>query len=718
MFPRAGYAEGPNVLSGEDTASLFRRLDHLPLTLAVVTPLSSFTDEWWERMRFVLLSSVLTGLAGFLAYRRLKFSQQRADADHRQHQQDMATAMARLTTSEHQLQRELDRQLDAICRVDAKGLVQFVNLAYCRAFGVEREAFTGGTWHNAAVAEDVPAVEHSLALMTPQSPECQTECRMHMADGSVRWYQWSNRANYDGEGKLIDLQGVGRDIADRKALEGRLAQALAEMTDLYEHSPQGLHSLGPDGVFLRINDTELGWLGRRREDVVGRLRWLDVCTSEGAEVFEACFPTLRAGQPLKGLAFTIVAVDGSQRRVLVSDTPVLDEVGAFVMSRSVVQDVEALRASQEQAMTLSREVAAMLDTDIVAVLRLKDRRIEWVNRGATRIFGYAAEALIGHSARLLFDSDEAFEAAAVAYEPINQGRNGRFQGQRHHRDGRTIWVDAAGFSMTPDHQETMWVMADISELKQAEAARLRAVELAAESRQMQEANRLKSMFLANLSHELRTPLHAVLGYSQLLQAGRMSPDSPKYTGYLAQIGSSGRQLLGLIDTMLDSMQLEAGRLEFHPSTVNWPQLIDSLRGMLEPELLARQVRLCVDVPSTLAWVLDPLRLEQVLFQLLSNAVKFSPAGGEVVLRIATEGDAFFRVEVQDQGIGIAAEKLSLLFSDFRQLDEGSTKAYQGLGMGLALVRRMVEAQGGSVGVRSTEGQGSVFFLVLPRGAQT
>lgn len=717
-FPQSGYVEGANVLSQQDTASVFRRLDHLPLTLAVVTPLSSFTDEWWERMRFVLLLSTLTGLAGFWAYRRLQSNQQRAEADQVLHEQEMATAIARLTTSEQQLQRELDRQLDAICRVDAKGLVRFVNLAYCHAFGVERDTFTGGTWHSATVAEDVPEVERSLARMTPQAPEGQVECRMHMADGSVRWYQWSNRANYDGEGKLIDLQGVGRDITERKALEERLAQALAEMTDLYEHSPQGLHSLGPDGVFLRINDTELGWLGRRREDVVGKLRWLDVCTPEGAEVFKANFPAMRAGRPVQGLEFTIVAADGSKRRVLVSATPVLDETGAFVMSSTVVQDVEALRASQEQAMALSREVAAMLDTDIVAVLRMKDRRIEWANRGATRIFGFSAEELIGHSARQLFDSDEAYEAAAAAYEPIKQGRNGRFQAQRRHRDGRTIWVDAAGVSMSPDHQESMWVMADITELKQSEAARLRAVELAAESRQMQEAARLKSMFLANLSHELRTPLNAVLGYLHLLQSGRMSPDSPKYTGYLAHIGSSGRQLLGLIDTMLDSMKLDAGRLEFHPSAVNLPQLISSLQDMLEPELLARQVRLSVDVQPALELVLDPLRLEQVLFQLLSNAIKFSSAGGEIALRIAAESDDFVRVEVQDQGIGIATEQQSLLFSDFRQLDEGSTKAYQGLGMGLALVRRLVEAQGGTVGVRSTEGQGSVFFVVLPKSAPT
>lgn len=713
-FPRSGYVEGPNVLSREDTASVFRRLDHLPLTLAVVTPVSSFAEDWWARMRFVLLLSALTGLAGYWAYRRLQFNQQRAEADQVLQEQEMATAMTRLTTSQQQLQHELDRQLDAICRVDAKGLVQFVNLAYCRAFGVQREAFTGGTWHSATVAEDVPEVERSLSLLTPQAPEGQAECRMHMADGSVRWYQWSNRASYDGEGRLIDLQGVGRDITDRKALEERLAQALAEMTDLYEHSPQGLHSLGSDGVFLRINDTELGWLGRRREDVVGKLRWLDVCTPEGAEVFKANFPAMHAGRPIQGLEFTIMAVDGSKRRVLVSGTSVLDEKGNFVLSRTVVQDVEALRASQDRAMALSREVSAMLDTDIVAVLRMKDRRIEWANRGATRIFGFSAEELIGHSARQLFDSDEAYEAAAVAYEPFKQGRTGRFQSQRRRRDGRTIWVDAAGVSMSPDHQESMWVMADITELKQSEAARLRAVELAAESRHMQEANRLKSMFLANLSHELRTPLNAVLGYSQLLQSGRMSPDSPKYTGYLAQIGSSGRQLLGLIDTMLDSMKLDAGRLEFHPSTVNLPQMIGSLQGMLEPELLARQVSLSVDVQPALALVLDPLRLEQVLFQLLSNAVKFSPAGGEVALRIAAEGDAFVRVEVQDQGIGIATEQQSLLFSDFRQLDEGNTKAYQGLGMGLALVRRLVEAQGGEVGVRSAEGEGSVFFVVLPR----
>jgi len=716
-FPQSGYVEGRDVIAQQDSASVFRRLDHFPITLVVATPLSALSTSWWQGMQFALLLAGLLALTGTLVYRRDQASLGRSLRERVGHEQAMEVALDSLAASEQALQQELDSQADAICRVDAKGRVQFVNQAYCDAFGVDRAAFTGGTWHSATVAEDVPVVERRLAAMSPLSPDCLVECRMQMADGQVRWYQWSNRARFDAQGLLVDLQGVGRDVTDRKTAERALAVAMAEAADLYEHSPQGLHSLGPDGTFLRINDTELAWLGRRREDVLGRLRWLDVCTPDGAAVFERAFPAFRAGLPIEALPFTLLSTDGSTRRVSISASAILDDAGHYVMSRTVVQDVEALRRSEEQADQLARSLAAMLDTELVAVVRVKNGLIEWANRGTSRIFGYPADQLLAQPMAMLLGTDEARRLADRRDAQGSPWHAERLQFQHHRHDGSQVWLDASGMALSEDGRAYMWVMADITATKQAEASRLRAVELGAETRQMQAATRLKGIFLANMSHELRTPLNAVIGFAQLLQAGHIAPDSPKYASYIQRIATSGLELLSLIDTMLDAMQLEAGRLHFHPVPVDLRRTVSEVLGTLQPKLTAGQISPTVNIAAALSTVvIDPLRLEQVLFQLVGNAIKFSAQGGEIAIRALPESATRFRIEVQDHGIGVTAEDQARLFVDFGQLHEGNTKPYPGTGMGLSLVRRLVEAQGGRAGVRSEPGQGSVFFVVFPMAA--
>ena len=254
-----------------------------------------------------------------------------------------------------------------------------------------------------------------------------------------------------------------------------------------------------------------------------------------------------------------------------------------------------------------------------------------------------------------------------------------------------------------------------AEREVADATRLRSVQLEAENRQMQEASRLKSQFLANMSHELRTPLNAIIGFSELLVSGTVKPDSPKQNEFLGHISRSSRDLLRLINDVLDLSKVEAGKLTFWPGPVDLCQLVDEVQLMFQQELQRKRQRFSTDIePGLGPLVLDPLRLKQVLYNYLSNAIKFTAEGGQISLRARAEGEQQFRIEVEDNGIGIAATDLPRLFTQYQQLDAGYAKKQQGAGLGLALIRRLVQAQGGTVGVHSQPGLGSVFYLVLNR----
>src|SRR3989441_883717 len=248
-------------------------------------------------------------------------------------------------------------------------------------------------------------------------------------------------------------------------------------------------------------------------------------------------------------------------------------------------------------------------------------------------------------------------------------------------------------------------------------AELRAL-LAKTQRQAEELTRAgayKSQFLANMSHELRTPLNAILGFTQLLHEGEVGPLTDQQRDFLGNVLTSSRHLLRLINDVLDLAKVESGKLDFRPESIDRAQVTGEVGAILRTTASEKQVRVEMAIdPAIGRVVLDPARLKQVLYNYLSNALKFTPAGGVVTVRAVPEGADFFRIEVHDTGDGIQPEELPRLFVEFQQLDAGAAKKHAGTGLGLALTKRIVEAQGGTVGVRSTPGAGSVFHAVLPR----
>ena len=241
---------------------------------------------------------------------------------------------------------------------------------------------------------------------------------------------------------------------------------------------------------------------------------------------------------------------------------------------------------------------------------------------------------------------------------------------------------------------------------------LKLAELSESNLSLYESNRLKSEFLANVSHELRTPLNSILGFAELLKdAGKADL---KTTRYAQNIMSSGRSLLDLINDLLDLAKIEAGKMEVRPVELSLADLFEGLsvilRPLLEPKSLTIKTHIASDVPLLHT---DAAKLQQILYNFLSNAIKFSPAGGEIVLTAVRPAESLVKIIVQDHGVGIAQDKQMLIFEKFRQVDASHTRQHGGTGLGLAISRDLTHLLGGRIGVESEDQAGATFWVELP-----
>jgi signal transduction histidine kinase len=240
---------------------------------------------------------------------------------------------------------------------------------------------------------------------------------------------------------------------------------------------------------------------------------------------------------------------------------------------------------------------------------------------------------------------------------------------------------------------------------------VKLVQMAESNVALYESNRLKSEFLANVSHELRTPLNSILGFAELLkEAG--SPDA-KHSRYVQNIAQSGRNLLELINDLLDLAKIEAGRMEVRSEPLSLSDLFEGLSNILKPLCEQKNLTIAFDVPADVPILqTDPSKLQQVLYNFLSNAIKFSPPGERIELS-ADRHEEGVRITVTDRGPGIETQQQQLIFVKFRQIDGSVTREHGGSGLGLAISRELAALLGGRIGVQSTVGQGATFWIILP-----
>jgi signal transduction histidine kinase len=233
-------------------------------------------------------------------------------------------------------------------------------------------------------------------------------------------------------------------------------------------------------------------------------------------------------------------------------------------------------------------------------------------------------------------------------------------------------------------------------------------------RAAQSANEAKSRFLNMMSHELRTPLGAIGGYAALLEEGIHGPLNDEQRKFIGRLRHNQGHLLNLVNELLDLGKIESGRIELNPEAVPVQTVVESVYSMIEPQMRARDLLLQVEAPDPrLHFYADRDRVKQIVLNVLSNAVKFTPAGGTVRIMVGAEGDEIcFRV--QDTGVGIPADKLDAVFEAFVQVESSQSRAYGGTGLGLAISRQLARAMGGDLTVKSVLGEGSTFALSLPR----
>ena len=233
---------------------------------------------------------------------------------------------------------------------------------------------------------------------------------------------------------------------------------------------------------------------------------------------------------------------------------------------------------------------------------------------------------------------------------------------------------------------------------------------------LQEASRVKSEFLANMSHELRTPLSSIIGFSEFLADEKPGKVNEKQKECLNDVLNSGRHLLQLINNVLDLSKVEAGKMELYPETFSIGKAIEEVCSILAPMAQKQNVVIRHELDPVVEdeVTLDQQKFKQVLYNLLSNALKFSNDGGKVDILVSPRDQTRLRLQVKDTGIGIQPEEINRLFIEFQQLDSGTTRRYEGTGLGLALTKKIVEFQKGSISVESEVGKGSTFTVELPK----
>jgi PAS domain S-box-containing protein len=338
-----------------------------------------------------------------------------------------------------------------------------------------------------------------------------------------------------------------------------------------------------------------------------------------------------------------------------------------------------------------------------------------VNGQTEQLFGYQREEMIGKPVELLlperFREGHVGQRQSYFKEPRARAIGSGLELFGRRRNGSEFPIEVSLSPLVTDEGVLIsGAIRDISDRKRFQA------ELARARDEAMEGSRLKSAFVANMTHELRTPLNGIIGFSQLLYAGHIDPASPEYKRSLGDILFSARHLLSLVNDVLDLAKVESGKMEFTSEPVNPARLVEEVRGVLRGVAAQKDIQIEAEVAPGLGQVvLDSAKLRQVLYNYVSNAIKFSGNGTRVTIRARPEGNDWFRLEVEDNGQGIRAEDLNKLFTEFHQLgSSSSSKPHQGTGLGLALTRRLVEAQGGSIGVTSEPGKGSTFWAILPR----
>ncbi len=378
----------------------------------------------------------------------------------------LGDALGRVALSDARWKAMVNDQSDIVARFDARGAVVLSNEIAQRLLGDAARPGVPHSWREAVHPEDLPKVLEQLATLSPAKPSVRFDCRVRDLQGSLHWVDFVDHAFYDASGQLLEIQSVGRDVSDRKLLEQNLRDAESELRDLYDNAPCGYYSLDIHGRFLRVNKVMEALLERPATELLHRCGPGDFTAPQSLPIFESNFASLRDGREHSSYELTLRSASGNERHVRVQASAIRDAQGAFLRTRSAMLDITELTKTRHALEAVVLEQNAMLNNDLVGIVKLQQRTAVWVNRAFARIFGYEREELIGTSSRIIYQDDASFEEVGrEAYPALRKLGTHRAQAQLVKKSGEPVWVDMSGTMLSLERQESMWMMLDITDAK-------------------------------------------------------------------------------------------------------------------------------------------------------------------------------------------------------------------------------------------------------------
>lgn len=612
---------------------------------------------------------------------------------------------------------------------DGSMSVEWVSDSLEQATGYTREEINTHGWQSLILPDD-------LHLALQQLDEVQagkdsiSDFRLAARGSSVRWIRNHLRPVLDDQGRLVRVYGAAVDITEQKRAEEERSRVERDYIDVVENAAVALHWVAADGTILWANQAELDLLGYTRDEYIGH-HIAEFHANQN--VINDILSRLSNKQILRDYQAQLKHKDGSIRHVLITSNVRWDKE-RFLHTRCFTRDITEGKQAEEFRALLASIVES--SDDAILSKDLEGTILSW-NRGAERLYGYSAEEVIGHSVALLMPPQRADDFPKIMMA-LKRGESvDHYETERRRKDGKILQVslvvspirNAAGeiigaSAVARDITERKRLEEEREQLlareqaarKEAEQAHTLSGELLRRERaareQAEEASRMKDEFLATVSHELRTPLNAILGWSGILR--RKADDTESIAQASETIERNARLQAQLIEDLLDISRIVTGRMRLDVQPVELPVVIQAALDAVRPAADAKNIRLQTVLDPRAGPVSgDPGRLQQVLWNLLSNAVKFTPKGGRVQIHLERI-NSHVAITVSDTGPGISPDFLPYVFDRFRQADSSFTRLHQGLGLGLAIVRQLVELHGGSVEAHSAgHGYGATFTVRLP-----
>ncbi|HKT74109.1 MAG TPA: PAS domain S-box protein [Steroidobacteraceae bacterium] len=600
---------------------------------------------------------------------------------------------------------ELSRQLweenpDAVLAISSRGEVLHWNRAAEVIFGYSRDEALGRALTELIIPADQAAEEERLQKEAFSQGVAVYESVRRRKDGSLVHVSISSKLINDSAGKFLCILSTKKDVTHLKVMRAaKLAQS--RFGELLESTPDAIVMVNVTGRIVLVNSQAERVFGYERGTLIGKpVETLLPARLRGAHnshrigfFSQPRIRTMGAGLELYG-----VRSNGEEFPVEISLSPIVTEEDTMVMS--AVRDITDRKKAEQKFRGLLESAP-----DAMVIVN-REGKIALINSQTEHLFGYSRAELLGqpvetlvphryrgkhHGHREHFFSQPRVRAMGAGLE---------LHGLR--RDGTEFPVE---ISLSPlETEEGLFVSSairDATDRKRYEQA-------------LQEANRLKSAFLASMSHELRTPLNGIIGFSELLIDEKPGPLNAKQREYLTDVLASGRHLLQLINDVLDLSKIEAGRMELRREMFSLSRAIDEVCSVLSSQAKSKSIavrRESAKAPDIVT--LDRQKFIQVLYNLMSNAIKFTDDGGTVAVLADVSPTGQLRIRVTDTGIGIRAEDFGKLFVEFQQLDSGASRRYEGTGLGLALTKKIIEFQRGTIAVTSEVSRGTTFTVILP-----